>query len=50
MTIPFSRFPKNTLNYITYLLTREGEMHSPTKTYKDFKLGGVLPYQNLEGK
>jgi hypothetical protein len=30
--IPFSRYPKNTLGSITYLLTCEGVMHSPTKT------------------
>ncbi len=35
MTIPFSRYPKNTLGSITYLFTCEGVMHSPTKTQKD---------------
>jgi hypothetical protein len=31
-TIPFSRYPKNTLGFTTYFLTREGIMHSSTKT------------------
>jgi hypothetical protein len=31
-TIPFSRYPKNTLGSITYLLTFEGIMPNPIKT------------------
>jgi hypothetical protein len=35
-TIPLSKYPKNTLGSITYIFAREGVMHSPTKTYKNF--------------
>jgi hypothetical protein len=34
--MPLSKYPKNAFGSITYLLTCEGVMHSPTKTYKDF--------------
>jgi hypothetical protein len=31
-TIPFSRYLRNTLGFITYILTHEGVIHSVTKT------------------
>jgi hypothetical protein len=45
-TIPLSRYPKNTLGSIKYFLTREGVMHSPTKTYKDFNTLITLHYEH----
>jgi len=33
--IPLSRYPRNTLGSITYLLTCGGVLHSLTKTYKE---------------